>query len=102
MKKEMIMKASTKELNVRLDELSAVLNRSMGDEWDIAYDEYCLINDVLDERYRDENMQSFEDYFAKNIEGKTWEEVRGETFDFYSDWHKDMFGYRPKTLKKDW
>lgn len=102
MTKEVAINASTQELNTRLRELSTILDTVMGDEWDTAYDEYCMINVIVDDRYRTENIEKFEAYFKEHIEGKTWEEVDKECFEWYSDWHKDMFGYRPRTLCKDW
>jgi hypothetical protein len=26
------------------------------------------------------------------------EEIDPKAWDFYSDWHKDMYGYRPRTI----
>lgn len=48
-----------------------------------------------DERYRRENEPKIRAYFAEHIEGKTWAEIEPERWEFYSDWHKDVFGYRP-------
>lgn len=49
---------------------------------------YWLIADVENEEYREENMAEFKAYEARMNE---------PDFDwgYYSDWHKDMFGYRP-------
>ncbi len=78
------------ERDVLYKELTAVLDRYdvSSDEWDTAYDTYCLLTNIMDEEYRQENMASFRAYEAKMHE---------PDFDwgFYSDWHKDMFGYRP-------
>jgi hypothetical protein len=30
-----------------------------------------------------------------DIEGKSFDEIDPNCWDFYSDWHKDVFGYRP-------
>ena len=46
-------------------------------------------------RYREENEPKIREFFAKHIEGKTWEEIDPECWGSYSDWHKDVFGYRP-------
>lgn len=58
------------------------------DEKDEAYDIYCTINDIEDDEYRDENMAAFKEYAARMDEPDF-------DWDYYSDWHKDMFGYRP-------
>ena len=94
------LKLTDKEINERIDELSKKLDMDI--DWDTNYAMYQLLNDILDERYRESNIVKFEEFFFKNIYGKEWEEVRGETWDFYSDWHKDMFGYRPRSTDKDW
>ena len=49
---------------------------------------YWTINAVDDDEYREENMAEFKAYEAKMGEPDF-------DWDFYSDWHKDMFGYRP-------
>ncbi len=55
-----------------------------------------VINEAEEEaRYRAENEPKIRQYFAEHIEGKAWEEIDQECWDFYSDWHKDVFGYRP-------
>ena len=102
MTREVALTIDSKELNHRVDELSKILDAVMGEDWDIAYDEYCMINSILNQRYREENLEKFEQFFYKNIYCKEWADINGETWDCYSDWHKDMFGYRPKSTDKDW
>lgn len=51
-----------------------------------------------DERYRRENEPKIREYFAKHIEGKEWKDIDPEIWSFYSDWHKDVFGYRPHAI----
>ena len=49
---------------------------------------YWLLHEVEDEEYYEENIKEFREYESHMNE---------PDFDwgFYSDWHKDMFGYRP-------
>ena len=89
---------TTEEIRTRINELSAILNGIIDDNWDKAYNEYNKLNAILDERYRAENQTSFNAFYEKHIKGKSWEEIRQEDWDFYSDWHKDMYGYRPRTI----
>lgn len=89
---------TTAEINSRINELSTILNGNMDDSWDKAYKEYSELTAILDERYRAENQTSFNAFYEKHIKGKTWEEIDQEAWDFYSDWHKDMYGYRPRTI----
>lgn len=88
------------EINSRLTELSLILNRTSPstEEWDKAYNEYFKLSAVMDERYREENEDEFQAYYKEHIEGRTWEEIDPVHWDFYSDWHKDMYGYRPHSI----
>ena len=94
----MYNKMTNAEIRARLDELSEILENTLGtdEKWDKAYREYFNLNAILDERYREENQDAFNAFYEKNIKGKKFEEIPAETLDFYSDWHKDMYGYRPR------
>lgn len=94
------MKLTDKEINQRLNELSKLLDMNV--DWEKNYDEYCMLNSISNERYRRSNIGQFEEFFFNKIQGKDYEEIDSETWDWYSDWHKDMFGYRPKSTDKDW
>lgn len=99
-----VKNTSTELLNARVNELSKKLDTIWcgSPEWDTTYDEYCKINAELDKRYREENIEKFEQFFYRHIYGKKWSEIDPEILDSYSDWHKDMFGYRPRSTDKDW
>ena len=88
------------ELNNRVRELSKMLDTlsPSDDRWDMYYTEYCRINAILDERYREESQADFDAFYEKYIKGKKWEEIDPEDWQTYSDWHKDMYGYRPRTI----
>lgn len=87
------------EINKRIHELDIILMGDCTDEsWNEAYRERSKLSAVLDERYREENQASFDAFYAKHIEGKSWEEIDPEAWSFYSDWHKDMYGFRPKSI----
>lgn len=84
-----------KECNRKLKEAQYT-----GVGFDECYEQYSLVSAVMDDLYREENEPSIREYFAKYFEGKTWEEIRAdedlyERWGFYSDYHKDVFGYRP-------
>lgn len=87
---------SSKELKDRQKELCKVLDYGISDAWDEAYKEYCEISAELDERYRKENQSAFDAFYKKHIQGRKWEEIDPEILDTYSDWHKDMYGFRPR------
>jgi hypothetical protein len=46
-----------------------------------------------DKSYNEED--EIREYFAEHFEGKIWDEIEPERWEFYSDWHKDVFGFRP-------
>lgn len=60
-----------------------------------------LIDEVAEEKaYKLENEPKIRKYFFDNFFGKTISQIRADArlsanWDFYSDWHKDVFGYRP-------
>lgn len=100
MTREIALKTDSREITNRVYELSHLLDMNI--DWDKNYDEYCMLNNILDERYREENIEAFEKFFFKHIYAKEWNEIEPEILDTYSDWHKDMFGYRPRSIDKDW
>lgn len=86
-------------ISARIRELDIVL---LGDcttkAWDEAYNEYSKLRAVQDERYRIRNQSAFDAFYTKYIKGKSWEEIEPEAWECYSDWHKDMYGFRPKSI----
>lgn len=105
MTREVALTTDSKILAERSRELSKMLDTMFygeSDDWDNTYSEYCMINNILDERYREENMEEFEKFFYKHIYGKEWNQIEDGILDTYSDWHKDMFGYRPRSTDKEW
>ena len=48
-----------------------------------------------DIKYRERNEPEIRKFFAEHIEGRTWNMIDPNDWEFYSDWHKDVFGYRP-------
>lgn len=87
------------EINNRIRELSDILDGYPVDEvWEEAYKEYSELSAILQERYREENQADFNAFYEKHIKSKTWEEINPEDWQFYSDWHKNMYGYRPKSI----
>ena len=90
---------STEEIRNRIEELSKILESDCTtDDWKITYNEYAKLNVELDLRYVEENEDDFKRFYEQNIKGKTWEEIDPDLWDYYSDWHKDMYGYRPRTI----
>lgn len=86
------------EISARISELSRALYIATGDEWDRLYKEYVNLTDIMDERYRERNQKEFDAFYEKHIKGRKWEEIDQEAWDCYSDWHKDMYGFRPKSI----
>lgn len=89
---------SNNEIKTRVNELTQILEGYAEGNWNTAYNEYMKLNAILDERYREANQEDFDNYYKEHIEGKTWDEIDKQHWSFYSDWHKDMFGYRPKHI----
>ena len=56
-----------------------------------------------EERFRKENEPKVREIFEKNFRGKTFADIRNDEalldlWGFYSDYHKDVFGYRPHAV----
>ena len=65
-------------------------------KWMLINKPEMIYNHIEEEqRYHRENEPKIREYFEKRIEGKTWEEIDPQDWEFYSDWHKDVYGYRP-------
>jgi hypothetical protein len=87
------------QINNRIHELTALLESPIDPEsWHEYHREYCELTAIQNERYRERNQEAFDAFYEKHIKGKSWEEIDQEAWDFYSDWHKDMYGYRPRTI----
>lgn len=98
MTREYALTQTTETIRTRVRELSEVLDGIIDDNWDTAYNEYCMLTAILDERYREETQEAFNAFYTEYIEGKSWEEISSEEWSYYSDWHKDMYGFRPKHI----
>jgi hypothetical protein len=91
----------TKQQQDRLKELTAKMMRNYYFSDDFTqqdYDEYCKLSSIQQDEYRQENEPKLKEYFEQHIKGKTWDEVNKDDFSFYSDWHKEVYGFRPRTL----
>jgi hypothetical protein len=65
-------------------------------EWMLANRPEMIFNYVEEDRkYRANNEPKIRQYFAEHFEGKEWKDIDPDDWSWYSDWHKDVFGYRP-------
>ena len=86
---ETIKAMNRDERNALYNLLNVVLEGESGITWDIAYESYCELTAIEDNEYYERNIEAFREY----------ESHMGEPdFDWgtYSDWHKDMYGFRPR------
>lgn len=92
----------TKEQKARMEELSNILKyASCGtEEWKKAYDEYFELSAIEQEEYRERALPEITKYFEEHIKGKSWEEIDQDCWGWYSDWHKDVFGFRPRQTRE--
>lgn len=91
---------TVEEIRDRVNRLSDILDyiSPSEDAWQEAYDEYLILEGILDEIYREENQEKFDDFVNKYIRGRKYEEIDPDDLQFYSDWHKDMYGFRPRSI----
>lgn len=65
-------------------------------DWVLYNREELVYNYIEEEKsYREKNEPLIREFFAKHIEGREWKDIDPDAWSFYSDWHKDVFGYRP-------
>ena len=82
----------TNEQKARMNAIEEELN---GGDFS-HYDEWEKLNVIEQEEYAEKELPEITKYFEENIKGKKWEDINPDTWDFYSDWHKDVFGFRPR------
>ncbi len=63
------------------------------------YDEWADSYATEREEYRERELPEITKYFEEHIKGKSWEEIDCDRRDWYSDWHKDVFGFRPRQTR---
>lgn len=86
----------TKEELNRISELTDILLKTSGKEYDRAYEEYKQLTFKQAKEYRQENETELRNYYEKHIKGRSWRQIDPQRWEFYSDWHKDVYGYRPR------
>lgn len=64
-------------------------------DWLIAYPAKAKEIQAEEDRYFNEEEPKLRAYFKEHIEGKSWDEIDDDCWGWYSDWHKDVYGYRP-------
>lgn len=48
-----------------------------------------------EEARKTEEEAQLREYYKKHIKGRRFEDVDPARWEWYSDWHKDLYGYRP-------
>ena len=86
----------TKEQKARMKAIEEELE--MGDMTN--YDEWADLYATEREEYRERELLEITKYFEEHIKGKSWEEIDQDRWDWYSDWHKDVFGFRPRQTRE--
>ena len=65
-------------------------------QWVFVNEPEMLYDQAAEEqKYREENEPKIREYFERNFAGKEWKDINPDDWSWYSDWHKDVFGYRP-------
>lgn len=60
------------------------------------FEEWSDLNDLMNEEYFQEQFPALERFFNSYIKGRSIKEIEPKYWDTYSDWHKDVFGFRPR------
>ena len=86
----------TKEQRQELAEIRKAMNDMNTEYVDAHWNRYLELERLEHQEYVDREMPNFNRFYEKHIKGKSVDDIEPEAWEFYSDWHKDIFGYRPK------
>ena len=97
-----VMKATHYDWHVISDLMEkAYYDKKYAEYRDIIEDAYWEEEEVSSRAYRDRYRDEFLAFEAKNVDYATGVWIGSdEDYGFYSDWSKDMFGYRKKWKAK--
>lgn len=84
----------TQAQRCRLEELRKALMYTTDNE---LYKEYCELSAIQQEEYKQAHEPDLQRFFDNYIKGKSWKEINPQDWDYYSDYHKDVYGFRPRT-----
>ena len=74
------------------------INYTEEDKRDAEEAAYWAMVEREEREYYERNYKPFMEWTAEHISGKSFEEIAPETWDYYSDWHKDLYGFRPRYI----
>lgn len=86
----------TKEQKARMKAIEEELE--MGDMTN--YDEWATLDEIEHAEYAQGQLPKLERYFNIYIKGKSIGEIEPEHWDWYSDWHEDVFGFRHRQTRE--
>ena len=79
-----------------LNEMRKLSHELMYD-WDAAkYQRYLELSCKEHEEYKAKAEPDLKKFYEAHIKGKKPSEVSAEDWDWFSDYHKDVYGYRPR------
>ena len=88
----------TKEQRNELNKIREAM-KNMNDDYVFAnWDRYLELEEIENQEFRENNQSEFDKFYKENIKGKDWNEIEPGAWEFYSDWHKDMYGFRPRFI----
>ena len=64
------------------------------------YKEWIDLDDLAHREYTDDQLPGLKCYFNNYIKNRPINEIEPERWDWYSDWHKDVFGFRPRQTRE--
>ena len=86
------------EIEKRIKELSFLMGICSGTAWKVFYKECSMLEDILTDRFGEGDEADFIAFYENHIKGKRWEEIDQRDWAYYSDWYKEIYGFRPKHI----
>lgn len=92
--------APEEEVKALYNRISSVMDGAMYDAFGkershLIEKWYWSLGAELDERFRKQTEPSLRQFYEEHIKDKARNEIDADDWSFYSDWHKDCYGYRP-------
>ena len=90
----------TADIQKRLDEIQEEPNKVISfDKKQRLEKEYSVLSDILVNDQSTKNYERLLKFYKKYIKGKKLDKINPEDWEFYKDFHEEVFGFKPSFLK---
>lgn len=88
------------DIQRRLDEIQEEHNKVISfDKKQNLEKEYNILSNILVNDQSTKNYERLLKFYKKYIKGKKLDKINPEDWEFYKDFHEEVFGFKPSFLK---